>query len=597
MRSVVTRIGRWACAVALAGLVGLAATAALAQPGDNGGARVESAPRLSFNGAPVMFSVHGNAAAPPATVRESGVTPEQLEQGVYDPGDTLEMLSANRWTGQINTAVFGLWDEGAHRQVRVGFKLRAGVGGLGGAVALLPTDAYGQDGPIETLPADFGWDEPNLKPGTHGLAVAFDTHNPPTGNWFNAMGNLYDRPQQEVSVHYDGVELANVLSPVAYPCPLVPEGDREGFVDVKLAVDFVIGGGYVSVWIDEQVVVDRLFVPRMRPREARLAFGATSSDDFAAPFEVRALRYEVADPVAGDAAPPQAELAVLADSAVFTAARQRHTFDVVLPEHDPAQVGRVLMKLSLAGAPGGIDPWNARGAIYVYDDQGQRFEIARFITPFGRAYEWEFDVTDYALLLKGKRRVMVWIESRGQGQTPETTPGWSLTADLTYFLGEPERQVVAIENLWVGEPEYGNRVDPLDAFFAPRTITLPDGASGAELKLTVTGHGSHPATYNAAEFMPADRTVVVNNQHRFGDVLWNESAYLNPCRPQGGTWKFDRAGWMPGSVVRPWRINLTDLFDADASARIHYVPMSYENQNRDLAPATHWVETQVLYFK
>lgn len=595
MRAVFMRIGFGVWLLVLLGLLGFAVPGR-AQPTE-GGEPVEAASSRSFNGSPAFFSVHGNAAAPPARVVKSGVSPEMLEQGVYDPGDTLELLSANRWTGQTNTAVFGLFDEGAYRQVNLSFELRAGVGGLGGAVALLPTDAYGDDGPVTNLPGGFTWDEPNLKRGTHGLAVAFDTHNPPTGNWFNAMGNLYDRPQREVSVHYDGVELANVLSPVDYPCPLVPEGDREGFVDVDLAVDYALGGGYVTVVIDEQVVIDRLFVAELRPRECRLAFGASSDKDFAGPFDIRALSYEVADPVSEDQAPARPELAVLADEAVFSAARQTHTFDVLLPEKEVVEVGRLLMNLKLAGAPGGIDPWSCRGAIYVYGDDGVRYEIVRFMTPFGRAYEWTFDVTEYALLLNGRRRVMIWVESRGEGATPESTPGWSVTADLKYFAGKPERQVVAIENLWVGEPEYGNPDQPLEQFFAPKTVTRPDGATGAELKVLVTGHGTHPATYNAAEFMPADRTVIVNNQHRFGDLLWLESAYLNPCRPQGGTWKFDRAGWMPGSVVQPWRIELTDLFDPEGRARIHYVPMSYENLSRDQAKATHWVETQVIYYR
>ncbi|MEM6259667.1 MAG: peptide-N-glycosidase F-related protein [Planctomycetota bacterium] len=551
----------------------------------------------TFNGSPIYFSVHGNPAAPPANILGSGVTPEMLEQGVYDPGDTLQMLAANRWTGQTNTAVFGLFDEGAHQQHTIAFKMRAGVGGLGGAVALLPTETFGDDGPITALPANFQWDEPNLEPASHGLVIAFDTHNPPTGNWFNAMGNLYDRPQREVSIHYNGVELANVLSPVDYPCPLVPEGDREGFVDVEVNVDYDIGGGYVTVVMDQTAVIDRLFVPQMRPRESRLAFGASSDTDFAGPFDLRALRYQVAKPVPADQPAPETELAVLADNAVLTADKQTQTFDVVLPQKEVGEIGRLLMNLKLDGAPGGIDPWSCRGAIYIYADDGERYEIVRFMTPFGRPYEWTFDVTDYALLLRGRRRVMLWVESRGTGQTPETTPGWAVTADLIYYPGKPERQVVAIQNLWTGEPEYGDPANPLENFFDPKTIQRPADAAGAELRLTVTGHGTHPTTYNAAEFMPADRTVIINNQHRLGNLLWDESAYLNPCRPQGGTWKFDRAGWTPGSIVQPWRIDLTNHFDPTGNARIHYVPMSYENLSRDQAKATHWVESQVIYYK
>ncbi|MFI4859467.1 MAG: peptide-N-glycosidase F-related protein [Phycisphaerales bacterium JB063] len=548
-----------------------------------------------FNGTPVYVSgwVEASAGAPPTeappTVVPSGVTAEDIAAGVFDPGDTLELLMAWRHTHQTNTAVFGLWERGGYDSVDVRFLLRVGVGGLGGAVALLPTDGYGDTGPIEALPEGFSWDEPSL-PGA--LAIGFDTHNPPSGNWFNAMGNIYDRPQREVSLHFDGVEVANVLSAVDFAVGIEGEEDAdEGFHDVHLRIEHAVGGAYVTVWIDEEAVIDRRFVAGLLPYEHRLAFGASSSE-FAAPFDVRAIGYEVGSP-AGEQSPPTR--ATLIDRVVVHAGNREPMVQASLPSIVPAQTGRIIATLTLDPGPGGCDPWDKKGAVYVFNSAGERFELLRFITPYGRPYAWKVDVTDYAVLLSGEITAGLYVDTWMTGETPETTPGWTISVTLDYYAGTPEREVVAIENLWTGEPEYGNPAAPMQAFFVTKALTLPEGATGGFVRLMVTGHGMHPATYNAGEFMPADRTLVINDTHRHGNLLWREDCYLNPCRPQGGTWKFDRAGWAPGAMVEPWEVPLGDAFRAGREATLGYVPMAYENLAREEAQATHWVESQVFY--
>lgn len=550
-----------------------------------------------FNGTPVYVSAAGGdrvgsaglAEAPPPTVTPSGITAAEVEQGVYDPGDTLELLMAWRHTHQTNTAVFGLWERGGFESVDLAFQLRAGVGGLGGAVALLPTQVYGESGPVGELPKGFGWDEPNL-PGV--LAVAFDTHNPPTGNWFNALGNIYDRPQREVSVHFDGVEVANVFCPVDFPVRISgEEHDDEGFHEVRVLVEHAVGGGTVTVWVDETAVVDRLFVAGLLPYEHRLAFGASSSDQ-AGSFDVRALGYEVGPAAVERAAPTRA---LLIDRAVVHGGNREPRAQAALPEIDTATTGRIIATLTLDPAPGGCDPWDKKGAVYVWDGDGQRYELIRFITPYGRAYEWKVDVTDYAPLLSGTVRAGLFVDTETTGETPEQTPGWTVTVALDYYPGTPQREVVAVRNLWVGEPEYGNPERPMAAFFDTKTLALPPDATGGFARLMVTGHGMHPATYNAGEFMPADRTLVINAATQVGNLLWVEDCYLNPCRPQNGTWKFDRAGWAPGSVVTPWEVDLAGAFGDDGEATLGYVPMAYENVAREEATATHWVESQIFY--
>ena len=567
----------------------------------------------TFNGAPVFVSTLGGkriggtsaipTQPPPPKIRASRVSPEEVEQGAYDPRDTLELLMAWRYTHQTNTAVFGLWDQGAYEETEITFRLRAGIGGLGGAIALLPTATYGDTGPLENLPEDFSWDEPNL-PG--GLAIAFDTNNPPTANWFNEVGNIYDRPQREVSVHFNNTEIANALSPIEYRAAITDDEEPgEGFHDVRIHIEHVFGGGYVSVSIDDQPIFERLFVPELEPYEYRLAFGASSSE-FAASFDVRAVQASVDRPAGERARPVRARLI---DEQFVHAGNREPEVEVELPDLDPAQVGRVILTLTLDPGLGGCDPWDKKGAIYLWGEDGTRYELVRFITPYGRPYQWKVDVTDFALLLRDTVKAGLFVDTWMTGETLEQTRGWTISVDLDYYPGQPEREVIAIENLWVGEPEYGYAQDPMQAFFDPREITLPEGADGALLRMVVTGHGMSPATYNAAEFMPADRTLIINGERHIGDLLWNEDSYLNPCRPQFGSWKFDRAGWYPGSIARRWDVDLTeDLtegptggLNAQRGARLEYRPMAYTNEHRMTAeghaPPSHWVESQVFYYK
>ncbi len=55
-------------------------------------------------------------------------------------------------------------------------------------------------------------------------------------------------------------------------------------------------------------------------------------------------------------------------------------------------------------------------------------------------------------------------------------------------------------------------------------------------------------------------------------MLWKTDCYLNPNRPQFGTWKFSRAGWAPGDVVRPWWIDLTPKLEPGEVATLDYQP-------------------------
>jgi hypothetical protein len=438
----------------------------------------------------------------------------------------------------------------------------------GAGVALLNTRAY----PDGAAPADTPWDEPNLK---RSFAIGLDTHNPPTEDPFNADGNIHGRPEHEVSLHWDGRELANALSPVAF-------NDGQ-WHELKVALEHVAAGAFATVAIDGTVIHDRRFLPDVRPYAGRVASGVAPGDGQGS------CSLKVASLVYRDLAPQERapERRTVFAGAVLTADHQQEETVADLPSAG-RPVRRVTLTLSLKAPPGGIDPWDRAGSVYVWGDDGQRYEVLRFITPFGRAYTWQADVTDYQSLLRGRRQMAVAIGT--------WVKGWRVGVRLDYYWGQPEREAFRVTNLWSGDWEYGNPADPLEARFATRRLPVDPQTKAALLRLVVTGHGMSPNTANAAEFMPAGRTITVNGK-AFENLLWTTDNYLNPCRPQGGTWKYDRAGWGPGALVRPWDLDLASLIIPGEAVTVGYKPQAYVNENAGKGRASHLVEVQLVEYR
>jgi hypothetical protein len=96
--------------------------------------------------------------------------------------------------------------------------------------------------------------------------------------------------------------------------------------------------------------------------------------------------------------------------------------------------------------------------------------------------------------------------------------------------------------------------------------------------------------------MPAHRTLTVNGRP-FDNLLWKTDNYLNPCRPQAGTWKYDRAGWGPGSLVVPWDVDVTGLLQPGLPSSIQYKPQPYVNANAGKGRASYIVEGQLIEYR
>tara|TARA_R110000782_G_scaffold13976_23_gene41071 strand:+ start:19189 stop:20769 length:1581 start_codon:yes stop_codon:yes gene_type:complete len=446
------------------------------------------------------------------------------------------------------------------------------------------------------VPDSFTWDEPNAP---YTVAIALDTHNPPPTEtevtqdtdgkpkypmgWFDEAGNWYGRPQRELSVHINGTEIHNVLCPVEF---------RTGApVAVTAELRFVVGTGLLDVSVGGQHVIDDLPLLGLRPFPAGAKTG--SADAVGAISDAGIERSGSIDPAA-TAEPVRVQVF---DSYFVHAGDRTPRLEADF-SGVPVRVARVVATLTLAEPEVGYDHWDKKGVIHIWDPRGEdagpeRFEVLRFITPFRKGWTWKADVTHLLPLFKGTRTLGCDIGT--------SMKGWLVSFDLDFYPGEPEAEPMQVVKLWSGDVEIGNPDNPASNTFAPRSLVAPDGATHARVMTTATGHGMEPNTDNAGEFMPLGRTLSVVTDK--GEViewnnLWNEDVYLNPCRPQRGTWKFDRAGWAPGSLVLPWKVDVSSIVVPGGTMTVGYELDPYLNEGRGKTWAPHhWTETIVVFFR
>jgi len=203
------------------------------------------------------------------------------------------------------------------------------------------------------------------------------------------------------------------------------------------------------------------------------------------------------------------------------------------------------------------DPWTRLGHVVVVlpsegDDPGSRVEIMRFITGFGGASVFEQDVTALAPLLAGettfRTEISTWLD-----------PGWSVSLRLEYRDGEAGyRRPRTVEPLFALE-----RFTP-EASTRSVEVEIPQGGAMPRMHVFSTGHGG------AQEFISATHVLRVDGEEVARWRPWREDGGArHEQNPTSGRWDIDgrelwssdidRAGWMPATVVRPYRIPLPEL--------------------------------------
>jgi hypothetical protein len=472
---------------------------------------------------------------------------------------------------QANTIGFDLWHPGVSGNIDFKFKLRVLEGTEGGFFAFLDTKEYAAWGPAPYLPA---MEAPNLK-NSFGLGI--DVSNPKSEDWFRGSGNYYGLPEREVSLHWDGREIVKRRAEKEF------RGDR--FVDWAVLVDYVIGGAEITVQFDDYKIYDRYFIPGMKPYEFRLAMGARTGEK-ATEFDVKELHLSATD----EATPTPSPLNFNLFNYVQTTQAESSFFsEIDLPTANWA-FGRIIMKIWIHGGHR-WDEWDRCADVSVETDEGRVLKVVRFITSYKTPCYWEVDVTDFRSLLTGKTKFIL------HAGTIYKDKGFLMSVDLDFHPGMPERFAHEVIPLWCGTVKYGSDADPFGGFYEDITVDVDAQASSARLHVVHTGHSQ------VGEFTPAARTLLVNGE-AFENVLWRDDCYLNPNRPQYGTWKFARAGWAPGDICHPWLIDVTHCLEPGKPALFQYVPQKYDFEGAEeppkpeaVAAASHIVSSYLILYK
>jgi hypothetical protein len=196
-----------------------------------------------------------------------------------------------------------------------------------------------------------------------------------------------------------------------------------------------------------------------------------------------------------------------------------------------------------------------------YSKRNARFELLSLVTPYGIGLDlgpegktFTFDVTDFAPVLQGRRRLSV--EFGGENQEELDIQFW-------FIKGTPEREVLDIQNIWPQGRGYFTEIQA-DQRFEPRQVPLRAEASHFKIRSAITGHDQN------GEFVPRQHYININGgAQEFTYDVW-KACSKNPIYPQGGTWVFDRAGWCPGMATDVHSFSLDDIAQPGETVEIDY---------------------------
>lgn len=197
-------------------------------------------------------------------------------------------------------------------------------------------------------------------------------------------------------------------------------------------------------------------------------------------------------------------------------------------------------------------------------------EIMSFVTPYGiglnlgaNGKTWYFDVSDFAPILKGKKRIV--MSMGGQNQEQNDVEFW-------FIVGTPPRPVLEFNQIYQGVARTSNAslgaINNQSRYPAVKVPTLANGKT-FKMRSTITGHGAEGEF--EANGGQVEHYLDFNNtpSNRLAWVISQECSF-NPIFPQGGTWVYDRQGWCPGEASLTKEFNITDKVKAGDSIVIDY---------------------------
>ena len=121
---------------------------------------------------------------------------------------------------------------------------------------------------------------------------------------------------------------------------------------------------------------------------------------------------------------------------------------------------------------------------------------------------WYFDLTDYAPVFQGPKRITV----SGGGQWQE-----DMDIKFLFIVGTPPRDVVDMQQIW--RPQFKRYIRIMNnSAFEPRNVIMNPNASSYKLKSVITGHGQE------GEFIPRDHYINIDGGTQ--DYIWQ---VWTPC--------------------------------------------------------------------
>lgn len=196
-------------------------------------------------------------------------------------------------------------------------------------------------------------------------------------------------------------------------------------------------------------------------------------------------------------------------------------------------------------------------------------EMTSFVTPYGKGLDlgalgktWYFDVSDFAPILKGKKRFLMTLGGENQEQ---------MDLDFWFIVGTPPRNVLEFNQLWQGAARAGGAgIASVNNNSRFPVLSVPILSNGQYFKLrsTITGHGAQGEFHQNGGII--NHFFNVNGGPN--EFTWpiTEECGFNPVFPQGGTWLYDRQGWCPGQSSLLKEYNLTPHITPGTTVTLDY---------------------------
>lgn len=246
----------------------------------------------------------------------------------------------------------------------------------------------------------------------------------------------------------------------------------------------------------------------------------------------------------------------------------RTVVDTFIFPSDVSGYDQINLTINCGCPAGGCDPWDRFANLKIIH-KGEAIEIARYMTPYGKACSWVVDVSDYRNLLTDTVILSSFVDTW-------VNPAWSISYDFEFITGTPLYQYIKVNNLWADENVvYGDTTKPITIDSVYQTID--EVAEKTVVRIVNTGHGQGN-TDNAAEFSQKTHKLILDDATTYSHLLWRDDCSSNPgCSNQSGTWTYNRANWCPGKAVDVEDFDVTANVVAGNSVKFEYELQDYFN--------------------